>query len=63
MADKVKLAFIGAGGVVHLSSRGVLVVLATFVLAHLARNPILGSQSRRAYAVRFVGAVLMVKAP
>ena len=42
-----------------LSSRGVLVVLATFVLSHLAKNPVLESQNRRTYAIRFVGAVLM----
>lgn len=42
-----------------LSSRGVLVVLATFALAHLAKNPMLESQSRHTYAVRFVGAAMM----
>jgi len=42
-----------------LSSRGVLVVLATFVLAHVAGNLILESQSRHTYAFRFLGAVLM----
>ncbi|MFH1006258.1 MAG: EamA family transporter [Candidatus Latescibacterota bacterium] len=42
-----------------LSSRGVLVVLATFGLAHLAKNPMLESQSRHTYAVRLVGAAMM----
>lgn len=60
------LSFKGGGNItipnILLSSRGILVVLATFVLAHMAKNPILESQSRGTYVIRLMGAVLMTVA-